>query len=513
MKKTIYFLNNEYWYGGAVNDGYCFPATAETKYAIDLTFNDTYNQINPLFVSSKGRYIWLEQAGKISFDNGVIEIDAEEIEVDESSASLKEAYLKACQKHFAPKGKLLPKRTFYPQLCSWIELFYDQNQESLLKYARDFAAFSEERGIFIVDCGWQMDYGNWEFDVRKFPNPKKFVEDLHALGYLVVPWLAPYISPDSKEFRELEEKKLILLQENGEPMFAHWWDGYSAQIDLSKKEAQDWLNEKVHYLQEEYGFDGMKLDGGDGQFLPKSYKDGNLQNYYWAKSVDAEIKELRACYKLANEPLIQRLADKAHLWNVQRVENENLPTGGFLRYGFSAVVPDILTAGITGYVYACPDMVGGGLWLDFFDKSKLDKELLIRWLQCSILMPMIQFSLSYWNVKEMGIDKKTKEMLALRSKFMPYIYGLIEHAAKTGEPIVRYMEYEFPRQNMEKLVKQFMLGDKYLLAPVQDKGVRSIKITLPQGKWRDYFEGTEYGGGEIDYAVTLDTLPIFEKIG
>jgi len=46
--QKINMLNNEYWYGGAVNDGYVFPASFEHEYTLDLSFNDTYNQVNPI---------------------------------------------------------------------------------------------------------------------------------------------------------------------------------------------------------------------------------------------------------------------------------------------------------------------------------------------------------------------------------------------------------------------------------------------------------------------------------
>lgn len=512
MKKIISFLKDEFWYGGAVNDGYIFPLSAHSDYKIDLVFNETYNQINPLYISSKGRYIWLEKAGHISFCDGKISINAEEIEIDSSSTTLKEAYLKARDNHFSPQGEMLPKQVFNPQCCSWMELFYNQEQESILQYARGFADVCKQRGIIIIDEGWQMDYGNWEFNLRRFSNPKQFVDELHNLGYLVLLWTCPYISPDSEAFRELEAKNLVLTDEKGELIISHWWNGYSALLDLTKPAAQDWINTKFQYLQDTYGIDGFKLDGGDGQFLPKWYKDANLQTYYWAESINAEIKELRACYKLAGRPIIQRLADKAHIWNVQRIKDEKLPTGGFLRYGFSAIIPNMLIAGITGYTYSCPDMVGGGLWLDF-DKSKTDKELLIRWLQASILMPLTQFSSALWKVEEMGVNKITKEMLDLREKFLPYIYGLAEKSITTAEPIMRYMEYDFPHQGLEEIISQFMLGDKYLIAPILEKGATLKKVYLPKGVWKDYYTEKKYIGGEaIEIPVDIHSLPIFEKI-
>lgn len=46
------------------------------------------------------------------------------------------------------------------------------------------------------------------------------------------------------------------------------------------------------------------------------------------------------------------------------------------------------------------------------------------------------------------------------------------------------MEYEFPNEGYENIKDQFMLGKKYLVAPVLTEADERI-ITLPRGKWRD----------------------------
>lgn len=40
MKKIIEIKKDEYWYGGAVNDGFRFPLTSDSQYFIDMTYND-----------------------------------------------------------------------------------------------------------------------------------------------------------------------------------------------------------------------------------------------------------------------------------------------------------------------------------------------------------------------------------------------------------------------------------------------------------------------------------------
>ena len=59
------------------------------------------------------------------------------------------------------------------------------------------------------------------------------------------------------------------------------------------------------------------------------------------------------------------------------------------------------------------------------------------------------------------------------------ILALAKHAAQTGEPIVRYMEYCFPHQGMATVQDQFMLGDSLLVAPVLTKGDRTRNVVLP----------------------------------
>ena len=84
-------------------------------------------------------------------------------------------------------------------------------------------------------------------------------------------------------------------------------------------------------------------------------------------------------------------------------------------------------------------------------------------------------------------------------------------AAQTGEPIVRCMEYQFPHQGFENVKDQFMLGDKYLVAPVVDNRLER-EVRLPKGTWRDE-QGKKYKGGKTyRVVVPLERLPYFEKI-
>jgi alpha-glucosidase (family GH31 glycosyl hydrolase) len=508
--QKINMLNNEYWYGGAVNDGYVFPVSFEHEYTLDLSFNDTYNQVNPIYFSSKGRYIWLDGCSIVSFSKGVISIDGEYELCETAGGSLKSACLDAAFKYYRPNGRIPNEISIRnPQYCTWIDMMYEPNQDGVLKYAHTLIEKGYKPGIFIIDDCWHEDYGVWDFNRRRFPDPVKTINELHSLGFKVILWICPYISPDSAEFRKLREANALLLNEDGSIKFADWWNGFSAVLDFTTVAANEWLTKATNNLKEKYGVDGFKLDAGDGQYLGRDFKQGNLQNELWASSIESDLKELRACYRLGGQDIIHRLADKAHMWNVTFIEDEKLAIGGFLKYGMNSILPNILTQGLTGYYYGCPDMVGGGLFTCFMDEKKLDYELIIRSCQVSALLPMIQFSYAVWNVEELNVH--CKKMLNLREDFIDYIIELAHNASKTGEPIVRYMEYEFPNQGMEKVTNQFMLGERFLVAPADTKGSRSRTVVFPNGKWIDIDNKNEYSGGAFEIDCPLDKLPVFQK--
>jgi len=73
------------------------------------------------------------------------------------------------------------------------------------------------------------------------------------------------------------------------------------------------------------------------------------------------------------------------------------------------------------------------------------------------------------------------------------------------------MEYAFPHQGFANCKDQYMLGDKYLVAPVMtESDIRTVK--LPKGTWQDE-QGKKYKGGKAyTLKVPLERLPYFVKI-
>src|SRR5688572_28938780 len=110
-------------------------------------------------------------------------------------------------------------------------------------------------------------------------------------------------------------------------------------------------------------------------------------------------------------------------------------------------------------------MIGGGEMGSFLNTEKINQDLIVRSAQCHALMPMMQLSVAPWRVLDATHLDAVKKSVELRSKYIQEIEKLSQHAATTGEPIVRMMEYEFPNAGYEKVEDQFLLGANFLVAP------------------------------------------------
>ena len=495
----------EYWYGGCVSDGTRMPLGRDAAFERSLVINETANQAAPLLVSSHGRYIWCREGFRYRFQRGTLRVEAPggRLYLYEGGGTLRGAIRQAAQEHFG-RGDAPPALFFTaPQYNTWIELLYHQNQRDILDYARRILENGLPVGVLMIDCGWADYNGRLEFHSGRFPDPRGMMEALHGMGFRVMLWECPFITADSEEYRQLAARGYLVRQPDGEPAIKHWWDGYSAVLDMTHPGARDWLRAKNAALMERYGVDGFKMDAGDARYYSETDVTfapvtPNGQCELWARfGLTYAYNEYRACFGCSGESLVQRLADKCHSWDES---------------GLGALVPHMLAQSALGYPFGCPDMIGGGEYLNFLQNSdSLDEELVVRYAQCSALMPMMQFSAAPWRILSEENFRLCREAARLHVRYGGEIYRLAQAYRETGEPIVRYMEYVFPHQGLAAVTDQFMLGEDVLVAPVLEKGARERRVVFPAGVWRGADGMRVTGPCERTVAAGLETLPVFER--
>jgi alpha-glucosidase (family GH31 glycosyl hydrolase) len=85
--------------------------------------------------------------------------------------------------------------------------------------------------------------------------------------------------------------------------------------------------------------------------------------------------------------------------------------------------------------------------------------------------------------------------MKLRYSLLPYLYTEVYLTHKTGVPIARPLFLEFGRATLD-VDEEFLFGPSILVAPVMDKNVTSLDVTLPgRGVWYDLWSGTKYDSG------------------
>ena len=490
-----------FWYAGIIDNGYLMPL--EPGYKAE-TENDNYNnQVQPLLLSSNGEVIWCDAPLAIQYTNDSIIVQSKTANIIYANAgdNLKQAYQFASKNYFPPSGKMPDELLFTnPQYNTWIELMYDQNQKDVLRYANAIIQNGMPPGVLMIDDNWQEDYGKLNFHPGRFPSPKLLIDTLHAKGFKVMLWVCPFISADCNVYRYLEKNNLLVKDKNGDAAIIRWWNGASGLLDLTNPETVKWFKAQLNKLTTEYGVDGFKFDAGDYHFYKNvvAYKNvpSTMHTELFAKiGLDYPLNEYRAMFKMGGQPIANRLCDKNHNWpDLQKL------------------IPNMILEGLMGYTFSCPDMIGGGEFKSFLGGAVIDQELIVRSAQCHALMPMMQFSVAPWRVLDKPHLNAVLNTVKLREKFKDYILKTTKASAITGEPILRSMEYAFPKNGYALIKDQFLIGDSLLVAPVVEKGLVKRKITVPKGVWKTA-EGKIIKGPKImEMDAGINTLPYLVKI-
>jgi alpha-galactosidase len=142
---------------------------------------------------------------------------------------------------------------------TWVPFNRDINEKLVFELAKSAAAAGMKE--FIIDDGWQKDYGDWEIDSAKFPNGLKPVFDyIKSLGMKPGLWVSVGSAvPGSKVFKQHPE--WFVKDIDGKFSNLHQpitsFDARSACFSTGWK---DYIKSILLKLSLEYGLEYLKLD-------------------------------------------------------------------------------------------------------------------------------------------------------------------------------------------------------------------------------------------------------------
>ena len=475
----------EYWWGGEVLEGLKQPFSRKSaKYAVDMRRRHGVpggDKAAPVLLSSKGRWIWCEQAFAFKVSDGKLVIDTEKnAPIEQGRAeggTLRAAYLDCSRRHFPPKGH--PKLKFFsePIINTWIALKYNQNEKEILEIADEFIANGVPPGVYM-DHTWHGDsFGDWNFHQGRFRDPKGMVKKLNEKGYPVMLWFDPHISTDTALYRWMRKEGMLLRKRDGwDTAESSWWPGKAAILDCTNPKTFAWLKDTCRRLMDDFGVEGFFFDAGDASNYPadavpydKLATPSDQVRAFHMIGMEVPYQQHRAAWKMGGLPLMQTLREF--------------------------------------------DMVGGGTVSNFEGAGfKAAQQHFVRSMQVHALSPMVQFSLSPWKFLDKEHQAIIRDMVALRQRWAGYIVHLAEEAGRTGEPMMRLLEYAYPGHGYEEVSDQFLMGDRLMVAPQVAKDAATRKVHIPPGRWRADDGRVHEGPAVVEVATPLARLPHFEKL-
>lgn len=425
----------------------------------------------PMLISSSGRYLWSSSPVEVHFDGKTFAVSSsdEKLQIRRGGRTLREAYL-ACR-HNNMKEEL--SGTCSAELFSGLiyetelEIGCMQDYRTVSDYADRIIREGLPAGYIVLADGWRTSGEDYDFDRTLYPDPKAFVDALHGAGFKVLLTVTPYLPASGRAYVTCRDEGLLLTDGNEEPLLVKCDDGIHAVVDITDLRSRQKMLEDLHRIETQYGVDGFRFDCRAMQTarMPPAEAAGFMS--VWRElSKNFRVHETVACAVACDASGASSLHD-------------------FL----NDVINSSLVASDAAYTPAAE-------W------RYESQNQLLHVMQIAAMMPSPRIPYAPWRISDKNLYAQLKNTLLLRASLCEYVSRTVAESNRTAEPVVRHMEYQFPRSGFADCDNQFMLGNRYLVAPPLDESPQRM-VRLPKGVWTD-MNGKHYKGPIVVNASAQD---------
>ncbi|XP_033633868.1 myogenesis-regulating glycosidase-like [Asterias rubens] len=398
-----------------------------------------------------------------------------------------------------------------PIWSTWVRFKISINDSVVMAFADEIVANGFGNSQLEIDDGYNLKYGELNFDPERFPNMQDTVTKLHAKGFRVTLWVHPFANTDTDVYQDGKEKGYWVTKRGQDEGVTEWWNGKGGLLDVTNPAAVDWFMARLEQLQRDTGIDSFKFDAGETNFLVKDFETYiplvNPCEYTtlyakMAARLGSQV-EVRAAYENQDLPIFVRMMDKDSRWGWDN--------------GLKTLITSALTFGIIGYPYVLPDMIGGNSYESGFHGNTLpDRELFIRWLEITAFMPAMQFSISPWQYDQ-EIVTISRKWVSFHENFITPILlktARTETTVAPGQPLIRPVWWIAPTDEESlQIDTEFLVGNDLLVAPILDNEtyVRDVYLPPVDGVWTRMPQGDAVQGGQWlrNVPVPLDEVLYF----
>ncbi len=367
----------------------------------------------------------------------------------------------------------------------------------------------------------------------------------HALGLKTTCYFNPYVGLKHPTLYAEGKQKGYLVRKKGsnDPFDFQFMHYHAAQVDFTNPAATAWYK-AVLKKAVDLGYDGWMYDFGEYTPIESIFHDGRegeaVHNVYPLMYQDACFDFMKGLDPNPNDDYAPDYAyyvrsgytgTQARTWAHWTGD----PSCDWTyASGIPAQIPAGLTVGLAGVPFSGSD-IGGFEW---YVQPPSSPELYKRWtmLGCfSGIMRDQTGGFGHGPRTQIFDDPEAvrvwRKFAKLRTALFPYLYTLAHEHRTTGLPVMRHHLLAFPDDPQALLQNyQYLFGDRFLVAPVVDPGVRSWDVYLPAGEtWYDVSSVARYddadgrhrigwspalpGGQEVKVQAPEDVCPLFVRAG
>ncbi len=385
------------------------------------------------------------------------------------------------------------------------------------------------------------EWGSHDFDLTRFPDPKKMFDDIHAMhGHeMIVIW--PKFYEGLKNFKEFDDKGLM-YRYSVDQAYKDWvGPGYvSSNYDAYSKEARDiyWnqIQPKLDVLNPDaWWMDNDEPDIHSNMSIPVQIAmrgptvvgpGAEFYNTYPLEHVCGFYDHWHAAHPDQRTFILTR----SGFAGLQRCEAAVWSGDIVARW---SDMRDQISAGVNFSMSGIPNWtfdIGGYTMEDRYSAAhprpadlKEWTELYTRWYEFGAFVPVFR---SHGELRPREIfeiakpGSKTYNILALydrlRYRLLPYIYTIAADTYHKAGTMMRGLVMDFPDDvKVRDIADEYMFGPAFLVAPVTEYKATSRDVYLPAGtRWYDFHTGKVFDGGQtITAEAKLDSLPLFVREG
>ena len=425
-----------------------------------------------------------------------------------------------------------------------------KTQEEIVSTMQEFRRHHFPIDNIVQDWSyWPEDaWGSHDFDAARFPDPKRMVDDIHALHGRVMISVWPKFYTSTEHYRQFDAQGWMYRQAVKDSIKD--WIGpgyvgsfYDAYAEGARRLFWQQMQQKLYPL----GFDAWWMDASEPNV--RDCTDLQYRKDLCGPTALGPSAEYFNAYALMNAEAIydgQRSADpdkrvflltRSGFAGLQRYSTATWSGDIATRWeDMKAQISAGLNFAVSGIPYWTMDI--GGFCVEsrymeaqaLYDRTGREnedlkewRELNARWFQFGAFCPLYRAH-GQWPLREPWeiapeshpAYKSILYYTQLRYRLMPYIYSLAGMTHFNDYTIMRPLVMDFTADaQVNDIGDQFLFGPALMAAPVYRYGDRTRTMYFPKGAtWYDFYTGQPTEGGEqLTVAAPYERMPLYVRSG